>query len=62
MLSQPADCRSCRYYLPRSSKVGILHTDGKVWEYKTEMRCEKHSAAVERGGPCTWYEREPGAD
>lgn len=60
--SMKPSCLSCRYYLPRTSKVGILHTNGKGFKLVIEMGCEQHAPAVKYLGPCSSYEREPGSD
>lgn len=60
--SPKPSCRSCRYYVARTSKVGILFTNGKGWEYKTEMDCEKRSPYVRELLACPFYQREPGSD
>lgn len=54
------NCRSCRYYVALTAKVGIPFKKG--WEYKTEMNCEQHSPYVRELRPCPFYQREPGSD
>lgn len=62
MDAQQHSCLSCRYYVLKTATVGILFTNGKGWKFVAEMGCEQHAPAVEHLGPCSAYEREPGAD
>lgn len=61
-MKEERSCRECRYYVARTSKIGILFTNGKGWEYKTEMVCTQNSPYVSELRACPSYEREPGAD
>jgi hypothetical protein len=55
-------CLSCRFYVPQTAKVGVLGTDGKGWEIRTEMTCQQRSGNVRELLACGRYEREPGTD
>lgn len=55
------DCSSCTAYASKPALVGILFREN-AWRLSTDMGCTKNVRAVQWGGPCSFYEREPGSD